>query len=248
MVVQGAGNAILCLGAIATPSICWNSPTSNGKVPVTNWDWERVQAEEVDADVIWGEFHLLGTYDGESFTVLEAGPRPPPDATPDPIDIPCPTPEGGRAATDPSRASEADLKAAGRYVDGQPDSAGYWIEYLEKETGEASLDFDSYPYVLVVAFRLDIERHRAALADVWGGPICLVEYSRTEAELSRIQDEVHSPASEELGIQALGSWTDVIHNRVEIEVVVFDEEAQAIFDRRYGIGAVHQVPSLIPVD
>lgn len=249
MVVQGDGDATLCLGDIASPSLCFNSPDSVGKVPVPNWDWERVEGEELDSDVIWGQYHLFGTYDGVSFTVLEAGPSVPSTDDPGyPIEIPCPEPEGGWVATDPSRATEAALHAAGRYVDSQPDSAGYWIKYLQDDVGEASLDFNLNPYVLVTAFRSNIERHQADLAEVWGGPLCAVEYSRTEADLSQIQAEVHSPASEELGIQVLWSATDVIHNRVEIGVVVFEEEVQAALDERYGVGAVRQVPSLIPVD
>lgn len=248
-VVQGDEETILCLGAIASPSICFNSPGSTGKVPVTNWDWGRVEGEEVDSDVIWGEYHLLGTYDGTSFTVIRAGPRAPSsDELDDSIEIPCPKPEGGWVAPDPSRATEADLHAAGRYVDSQPDSAGYWIKYLNEEKGEASLDFKMNPYVLTAAFRRDIDRHRAELGAIWGGPLCVVQHSRTESELARIQEEVDSPGSESLAIHVLGSYTDVIHNQVVIEVVVFDTEAQAVFGKRYGVGAVRQVPSLIPSD
>lgn len=250
LVAQGKGNAVLCLGAIASPSICFNSPPSAGKVPIANWDWERVEGEELDQDVIYGEYHLIGSYDGTSFTVLEAGPPVPPgESDEDPFYIPCPEPEGGWVAADPSRAKEADLHAAGSYIDSQPDSAGYWIKYLRKETGEASLDFVISPYALVATFRRDIDLHRAKLAAIWGGPLCVVEHSRTEAELSRIQEAVHSDSgAEEFDIEVFGSWTDVLSNRVEIEVVVFDEAAQAIFDSRYGVGAVHQVPSLRPVD
>jgi hypothetical protein len=246
-VVQGTGVAVLCLGAIASPSICEGSPAPIGKLPITNWNWERVEGEQRDSDVTWGEYHLLGTYDGAFFTVLEAGPSMPSDETQDPIDTPCPEPEGGWVATDPSQTTEADLEAAGSYVQRQPDSAGYWIDYIKNPVGEA-VDFASAPYVVIAAFRSDAERHREELAHIWGGPLCLVEYERTGDDLDRIHDELPDPGSHGFGVDVLWSATDVIRNRVEIGVVIFDERAQTEFDRRYGVGAVRQVPSLIPVD
>jgi hypothetical protein len=41
-----------------------------------------------------------------------------------------------------------------------------------------------------VAFTGDLERHTAQIRERWGGPLCVVQYERTYAELRRIQREL----------------------------------------------------------
>lgn len=243
MVLQARdGPAMLCLGAIAE-----SLPPQCGTMPITNWDWEQVKGEERLSGVIWGDYHVIGTYDGISFTVLNVGPpRPPSDLIPEPIEILCAEPDGGWVATDPNRTSEGDLHAAGALAAGQPDSAGWWMKVVEPPVGEDV--YGPNDVVLNAAFTGDIGRHQEQLAEIWGGPLCVVQYERTESELRRIQSELTEQEAEHFGIQVLFSGTDVVHNQVEVGVVVLDEETQAAIDQRYGDGAVRLLPALQPVD
>jgi len=96
--------AQLCLGGITL-----ELPPRCGTLPIANWDWSRVGDEHQAGGVTWGgEYHVVGTYDGTSFTVSEVGPpgTPSPDPSDDIVNA-CPEPAGGWVASDPSRTSRA---------------------------------------------------------------------------------------------------------------------------------------------
>jgi hypothetical protein len=240
VIQQRGGPVMLCLGAIDL-----SLPPSCGTMPITNWDWARVKGEERLLGVTWGSYHVVGTYDGTSFTLTDVGPPRPSEGPSDQIVIPCPEPEGGWVASDPSRTTELDRRAAGDLAAGQPDSAGWWVKIIH-QPGSADV-YGPNDVVLNAAFTGDIERHRRELARVWGGPLCVVQYQRTEAELLRIQGELTSRGAEAFGVQVLSSNADVVHNRVEVGVVVSDEQIQTAIDERYGEGAVQLLPELHPV-
>lgn len=234
------GQAMLCLGAIAL-----SDPPQCGDVPITNWDWDRVEGWERRVGVTWGSYHIVGTYDGKAFTVLEIG-RPRRERWRGSIGdaaIPCPEPAEGWRASDPSRTSADDRDAANELAERASDFAGLWVKILKTTPG-----VDVYgpnDLVLIVAFTSDLERHRAELAEVWGGPLCLVKHERRMADLLRIQKEFSPP--NEWGLRLLGSSVDVVHNDVEVTVVVFDEETRARVDARYGEGTVRLTSALTPV-
>jgi hypothetical protein len=217
---------------------------------VRNWSWDRVDAEETAGGSTWGVYHVVGTYDGESFTVLDAQAADRTDEPPsDEIEIPCPEPAGGWTASDPSRMSERDLQAAGRLASGAPDSAGWWIKHTKPappsadQGGVDTLD----DVVMNAAFTGDVERHRRELAAVWGGPLCVVRYDRTESELRRIQSDLTENGPRDFGFQLLFASTDVVHNQVDIGVVVADERTKDAVDERYGGGTVRLFPALRPL-
>ena len=233
---------MLCVGMVLE-----SLPPQCGDVPITNWSWRRVEGEESLGGVTWGDFHVLGTYGEGSFTVLQAGPRQPEPSDPgDAIRIPCAEPEGGWAAEDPGRTTDGDLRAALRHGGRQPDSAGVWIKHLVIPPGEGPYGPDEI--VLNAAFTGDLDRHRRELAEIWGGPLCVVRYERTEAELSRVQNELTERAEADFGLVVLSSSVDIVDNQVELGVVIAPEEAQAAVDARYGDGVVRLVPSLRPVE
>jgi hypothetical protein len=62
----------LCAGFIlqSLPPIC-------GGPVVVGWDWTKINGARAVGDVRWGEFHLVGTWDGSRFTPTE-----PPAASP----------------------------------------------------------------------------------------------------------------------------------------------------------------------
>jgi hypothetical protein len=229
----------LCLGGVAE-----SLPPQCGGVPIANWDWALVEGEESMSGTTWGEFRVVGTYDGTSFAVLETGAyrspgSPSPDFTP-----PCPEPAGGWVAADPSRTSEDDRIAAMHAAEAEEDSAGFWID----STVEPSEDpLGPGEVVVVAAFTGDLERHEAALQELWGGPLCVTRLEHTSRELSRIQSELSGEAGPELGLQVTWSGGNVVENLVEVGVVVADEDARRAVQERYG-DAVRLWPALIPVD
>ena len=233
--------AELCLGGMTL-----EFPPHCGTMPITNWSWDRVEGETSAAGRTWGQYHLVGTYDGTSFTVSEAGPaRPEPPDPADAIVIPCTEPSGGWTAPDPSRTTRADLEAAIAAAEAQPDSAGAWMKYLVPPPTDGS--FGPNDVVLNAAFTGNLDAHRRDLARLWGGPTCVIRYDRTEADLRRIQDELTRRGPDEFGYRLLFAATDIVRNRVEIGVVVADDRLRAALDERFGPGVVVVVPALRPV-
>ncbi|HEX2031243.1 MAG TPA: hypothetical protein VHL78_07575 [Actinomycetota bacterium] len=230
---------MLCLGFIAE-----SLPPQCGDVAVANWDWGAVEGEERLSGTTWGEYHVVGSYDGEAFSVSDVGPprqgQEPFDD--DPIEAPCPDPEGGWPWPDPARSSEEDLVAAQRAAQREPDFAGVWIDYLAEPNPDAPPD--ALQVILTAAFTGDLERHEAELRELWGGPLCIALHERTYRELRAIQNGL---AAEEIGLQLLTSGVDVVDNVVEIHVVTLDEDDRRALDERYGEGTVRATAALDPV-
>jgi hypothetical protein len=233
---------MLCVGMILD-----SLPIQCGDIPISNWSWEEVPGEEALSGTTWGRYHLVGTYDGETFSVIETGPpQPQPPDGGDPIDTPCPEPEGGWVAADPGRTTEADRQAATKAAGAEPDFAGLWVDYVDDFDPNATEDPGTEGMILNVAFTGDIDRHTAELRQVWGGPLCVVQHTRTEAELHRIQKDLE-PSADEIGIQVLWSSTAVVDNVIEVGVVAIDPQTRLELDQRYGEGAVRVFPALHPV-
>jgi hypothetical protein len=231
----------LCLGGVAE-----SYPPQCGGIPIANWDWSLVQGEEAASGTTWGSFHVVGRYDGSTFTVTDAGPyqQPSPDSG-DPFAAPCPEPDGGWIAPDPTRATEEHRIVAAQVAEAQSDSAGIWIDYLVQPVGEAPVAPGDV--ILVAAFTGDLVRHEAELREVWGGPLCVTRHERSLAELERIQAEIASAVGERLGLEKTWSAVDVMENEVELGVVVVDADVRAALDARYGPGAVELHPALLRV-
>ena len=143
----------------------------------------------------------------------------------------------------PGMASESDRMRAERVAEDQADFAGSWIDYLDPDPDPE----DPGSYVLIIAFTGDPGSHDAELRSVWGGPLCIVQFDRTEHELRRIQEELSGPRVEGFGLQVLWSDTDVMRNQVEVGVVTSDADVLAALDAAFGAGAVRVVPALRPI-
>jgi len=234
----GEGPA-LCLGGIAT-----SLPPRCGGVPVLGWDWSEVSGEQRRGGVTWGEYHVEGTYDGTTFTLLEAGPpQPRPEEPGDLFAAPCPEPEGGWVDTDPSSTKDSDRTAAMGVAEAIDSYAGLWIDYLKDPIDEQKPG----SYILVVGFTDDPQLHEAAIREVWGGPLCLTSFEYTFEELRRAQHDLGNGGAERFGIQMLSSGIDVMDNRVDVEAVVFDPSMQTALDQEYVPGMVHVEPALQPM-
>jgi hypothetical protein len=228
----------LCLGFIAT-----SLPPQCGDVPIESWDWDAVSGERRRSGVTWGEYSVVGTYDGAAFTVLHVRRAQGAEAGSDdrfPIETPCDEPAGGWIARDPTRARDADLQAAKRWAESQPDFAGVWIDHIRRSSESA------HPgsFVLNVALTGHLDERSSKLRALWGGPLCVVRYERTYQELRRIHNEIVNRAAADVGFQLLWASTDVVYNQVEIGVIVADASAQAGLDRLYGVGVVRVSPVL----
>lgn len=67
--VMDTGSPEVCLGAVAE-----SYPPQCGGPALLGWDWAAHPMHEKQGEVTWGSFHLIGTWDGEAFTVTEAVP------------------------------------------------------------------------------------------------------------------------------------------------------------------------------
>lgn len=232
---------VMCLGGIDD-----SLPPQCGGTPIAGWDWDSVGGEETAGGSTWGSFHLVGTYDGTTFTVLEAGPPNPPDTSGgDPVDTPCAEPDGGWTSPDPSKAGDADVRDLMRAMEDEPDFAGFWIDYVAEPVGEGTVEPGGI--IANVAFTGGLERHTAEIRERWGGPLCVVQHERTYAELRRIQRDLGDGGASDLGLQMTWSSVDIQDNVVELGVVVADGSARAAVDARYGAGSVQLQPHLTPV-
>jgi hypothetical protein len=236
----------LCLGWVADsfPPLC-------GGLPITNWRWDQVEAEQAASGTTWGSYRLVGTYDGASFTVIRVDPAPPasrPSAAERSKDAPrpaCPEPAGGWEVPNPSRRWERFLEPVTGAARAQPDLAGMWISYLGPMGHNVAEDPGEF--VLNVAFTGDPTRHQAQLRPRWGGRLCVTRQQRSYRELLGIQHQLHGSAGKELGLRVLGTSIDESANTVDLQVVVLQEQPRAALEARYGAGAVRATAALIPV-
>jgi hypothetical protein len=230
---------MLCLGAMRM-----SLPPRCGDVPIANWDWETVGGEESMAGATWGAYRIVGTFDGEVFTVATVGPFETVDEPETYVyETPCPEPEGGWVVPDPEHNTQEDVRPAGAYARAQPDYTISWVDHLDEELQEFS------PVVFIAVFTGDAGRHEAEIRKVWNGPLCVVERDGPTARgLAKIRKEVEARLPE-LGLQLLGSGTGGFPPTVYIEVVVdVDGRAQALADEEYGRGIVRFLPALRPVE
>jgi hypothetical protein len=217
-------------------------------LPVIGLDWADLPWAESAGDTTWAEARLVGTFDGETFTLTRPPAEPEAVIAPedDPFATPCPEPDGGWVVTDPALATEEAFEAARRYAEAQADYAALWIDYLVEPSEEAGVD--PATFVLNVRFTGNLAGHEAALREIYGGPLCVTTGGQvTEAELRSIQEQVHlaldTPEAVAAGIHAgHGQVTGVDTLRGVVAATVFvvidDAAAQAWLDAKWGPGLV----------
>lgn len=124
-VLDTAGEVQLCLGAImeSYPPQCLG-------IPVQGWSWDGVDGSETSGDVTWGSYAVVGSYDGETFTLTQS---PVMLALYDPMMMPDPT--GGVPGTtfDADLATIADTvhDALGqRALSSYPQDGYLWVDVV----------------------------------------------------------------------------------------------------------------------
>ncbi|WP_436794279.1 hypothetical protein [Actinospongicola halichondriae] len=227
----------LCLGGVAE-----SYPPQCGGPDIVGWDWSTLDAESANGTT-WGEFTVVGTWDGDTFTVTEPPTDPVYDDVSGPTDFatPCEAPDGGWSVIDEATATDEGQQAAAAYAQAQTDFAGLWVDQsMNSAATELGMN-DPTKLVLNVRFTGDLDRHESELRSRFGGALCVSEAERTEAELRSIQDEVFG------SLDAFHASTDIVRGVVEIGVAVADPAVQAELDETYGAGVVELVGALRPV-
>jgi hypothetical protein len=92
---------------------------------------------------------------------------------------------------------------------------------------------------------LDLDRHRTELAQLWGGPVCVVLAKHAQAELLAIQADLTGDVGKQLGLQMLGSGVSL--DTIIGDAILVTPEIQGALDARYGAGTVLLTPALTPV-
>lgn len=227
---------MLCLSGILE-----SLPPQCGNVPIANWDWQAVSGEERLSGTIWGNYHVVGSYDGKTFTLTDVGPFKEDASGPTDSDFssPCPEPAGGWSGLE--QATQEDARQAAAYARSQPDYVTSWVTHLEPAQAEFG------PVIVNAVFTGDRERHEAEMRKVWAGALCVVEREvPTADDLARIREEAEA-SLDDLGLSMLWSAGPGVEPIIEIGVVVDVEgKGQAALDARYGAGVVRLIPALKP--
>jgi hypothetical protein len=214
---------------------------------ITNWDWAQAPPKTRTRDTIQsisGEYHLVGTYDGKAFTLTQPpspGHEPRPTVEDEPA--PCPTPSGGWQSSNPARHGLTDFQALQGAAQGAPDFAGMWSS---STVGTGPSDDFQHNHVTVVAYTDNLAAHRAELAALWGGPVCVVQHTHTYAELQETMTRINNDPGQ-LGLQILGDSPDEVHNAVRLEVIAATDATQRAIDRRFGPGLVKVSSRMKPI-
>lgn len=242
----------LCLGGVAE-----SYPPQCGGIPLAGWDWDAVDGEESASGTTWGDFHVVGTYDGETFTVTEAGAPAPDDGrwgTVRDFTSLCPEPSEGWAPVDPGKAGDEAFGAGAEIAQALPGYVTLWVTYAEdlppEELDERAMAGDPVLQIMNVVVSEDAPGAEAAIREAWGGPLCVTERQvPTEEELMAIRTEAERFIAEELGLEWTWSQEGDVGLAAEVGVVVDPGGAgQAALDARYGEGMVKLFPALRPVE
>lgn len=241
----------LCLGGVAE-----SYPPQCGGVPLVGWEWAEVEGEESANGTTWGDYRVVGTWDGERLTLTEepGAPRREQQRGPE-LTTPCPAPPGGWSVADHSKATEEAQHEAIEHAQRQPSFAGVWIDQsinpaskedpMDEETSMAMND--PTKLVLNLRFTDDLPRHRAEISEIWGGALCVSEATHTLEELERIRSEVEQELADD-GTTVLFSDAGDVDGIVTIGVTVADPDVQAELDERHGEGVVVLRGALTPLD
>jgi hypothetical protein len=218
---------------------------------IPNWDWSTVSGHTTVSGTTWGDYEVVGTYDGSQFTVTRP-PSPLPDNDPagsptgyacEPC-TPCPEPVGGWRVLDSSRATDEHMEETFLAAERLEGYAGSWVD---QSINPASRSYDGDDVVLMndpekliinVAVTTDPDAAERALRVIWGGALCVSRAGHTEVELEAVLEDV-------IGTPGLLSG-GVGHDQVDLEVIYDDGSLQRDLDRRYGAGLVVVTSALRP--
>lgn len=223
------GNGTVLQSPAHGPELCFDvaeslPPQCTG-IPLAGWDWAAADGEQSVNGTTWGDYSVVGRWDGTTLTVTE----PPSRWTPSP---------GGR---DTIRAGCDDPTTGGQ--------GGIAQEDLERTIGRARAEVDHAGAwidrsVLTLAFTGALDRHEQRARETWSGPLCVVRHERSLRELKRIQAEVFNRTGAELGLEVRSGGVMEVENALRLGVFAITDEQQRALDERYGKGVVVVEPGL----
>ena len=233
----------LCLGGIRE-----SLPPQCGGVPIANWDWSKVTGQETRGATTWGEFHVVGTYDGTTFRLTEPPSKPGASRGSPPLvrdsSTPCATPPGGWGVVDPAKITLEDYTALQPAIEAPADYAASWVD---TKTAVAGGVLGPVYDVYNVQYTGDLERHRAELAQIWGGPICVSQGVRPYRELQAMVRDLDGALGKQLGLQVTSVIPLDREGQIIVDVVVANGDLQRAVDAVYGQGVVKLIPQLLQV-
>jgi hypothetical protein len=254
-VLDDGDGPVMCLGGMA-----FSSPPRCDGPAVGGWEWDDHPGHESASGSRWGEFVLVGDWDGTTLTPTEvrvAGPEDGPGIEDYPFITSCEEPEGGWVVVNPATTSHAAKGAANRVAEALPDYGLVWgdqsinpywqeLEDLQESGGMPSLEAqqamnDPALTILNVGVTDDPARAEAAVREVWGGPLCVYRLANTFERLREVAKELQDLPGN------LGPQFGTVDNRVDLPVVHDDGSIQAWVDETYGAGVVDVTSALTPV-
>lgn len=253
---EGSG-PMLCLGGIAM-----SLPPQCSGPAVAEWDWAEHPEAETARGVTWGDYTMVGAWDGTTFTPTEVRETEPGDWPEEDVTAlfasPCEEPEGGWVPLDPAATTGDALSAAHRVAEKLPGYAISWgdqsinphwqeLQDLHESGGTPSLEAeqamnDPVFTILNVGVTDDLAGAEAAVRAVWGGPLCVTQFVNTHARLRDVAKELRELPG------GLNSGYGSISNTVELTVLHDDGSIQAWADEQYGEGVVAVTSALRPVE
>lgn len=233
------GETNLCLGVIST-----SLPPQCGDLPLMNWEWNQVEGEERAGGVTWGgSYHVVGSFDGETFTLTDK-PGPPAEHL-NPEDDFSSAPACEEPAQGWIEEGAVDQQAAGRAlsrVRREPEYSAGWVTQLEP----VGVKSDTGAVVLNAAFTGNLDKHEASLRQHWDGSLCIVRYERSMDELEQIRAKVYAML-EEQSVGMLTSELDEIGNSINVYVIHIEEADREELMERFGSETVQITTALRPL-
>lgn len=225
-----AVSALVLENRLHGPQLCYavgaSLPPMCGGPDVVGWDWDAVEGEESLHGTTWGDYRVVGTFDGERLILTEPPGQPrdgePGAGSPGPgFSTRCPTPDGGWTIEDPATATLDGREAALKYANEQPDLGSIWLD-IQAHLADV-LPGVPEQAVLNATFTGDVERHERQLRARYGGPLCVSRAARSQEELTEVQQRVHQV----LGGNFQYSGADGVRSVVKVMVPVVDDELRA---------------------
>ncbi|GAA1896305.1 hypothetical protein [Asanoa iriomotensis] len=232
-----AATRVVLEDATHGPQLCATTEKSDPPrcdgLDIVGWSWDDVPHDTVSG-VRFGTFAVVGTFDGERFTLTKPPERPQISMPSGGVATisPCPPSYVRWRVVNRAKASHADLRKARAMIDSSPEAAGAWVESTLDTRGRRIL-------ILNVRFTGDLPAHQKRLRTVWGGALCVAPATRTTAELNSIRSTVRQALP---GVT--DAYIDVMGNRVVAQVWAATDAVRRAADARYGPGAVEFSPFL----